>query len=100
METDLKMLQRTRHHGAEDTINCRIYIDGSDADGVRAFDEALPVSLVRAILNPNVADFFIPIQGTARMKPPRATRHYLHTRYIREILLLNELPPDEKETTR
>lgn len=91
-------LQRTLMQGDEDEprINVRLYIDASDADGVRFFDEALPVSLVRAILAPQIADFFIPIQGSARMKPPRAKGHFLHTSYIREITLLDELPPEEE----
>ena len=78
----------------EARLNVRLHIDGSDADGVRCFDETLPVSIVRAILAPNVADFFIPVQATARMKPPRAKGHFLHTSYIREITLLDELPEE------
>ena len=80
----------------EARINIRLHIDASDADGVRFFDEMLPVSVVRAILAPEVADFFIPVQAVARMKPPRAKGHFLHTSYIREITLLDALPPEEE----
>jgi len=80
----------------EDKILVRLCIDCSDADGVRAFDESLPVSLVRALINPEVANFFIPIEGAARPKPPRAKQHYLHSQYIREIILLADLPEEEQ----
>lgn len=86
-------LQRRAARGgeSENTINVRLLIDGSDADGIRAFDESLPVSLVRAILDPQVADFFIPIQGNGRMKPAITQSHWLHTSYIREVLVFGEL---------
>ncbi len=88
-----KDLQRLAASGqGEDMINVQLIIDGSDADGVRAFNESLPANLVRAILDPEVADFFIPIKGSERMKSPRVKSHWLHTSYIREILLLNDLP--------
>ncbi len=70
----------------------QLLIDGSDADGVRVFNEALPVALIRAILDPEVANFFIPIKGSERMKSPRVKSHWLHTSYIREIFLLDKLP--------
>lgn len=94
---DLRELQRRALAGNpdEDRINVRLCIDGSDADGVRFFDETLPVSLVRAILNPMIGNFFIPIRGDGRTKPPRARGHWLHTQYIREIVLLDELPEEK-----
>ena len=64
----------------------------SDADGIRHYDEELPIQLVRGILSPTVADFFIPIEGAARTKPPATKKHYLHTSQIREVLLFGELP--------
>lgn len=88
-------LQRVARGTEETRINVRLYIDSSDADGVRHFDESLPVSLVRAILDPGVGDLFIPVQGNGRLKPPRARGHWLHTGYIREVLLLDELPEEE-----
>lgn len=66
----------------------------SDADGIRSYSERLPITLLRGILDPNVADFFIPIEGSARLKPPRAKSHWLHTSQIREIVLLDELPDE------
>lgn len=86
-------LQRRAAKGGEgeDKLNVRLLIDGSDADGIRAYDEQLPVSLVRAILDPQVADFFIPIQGNGRMKPAITKSHWLHTSYIREVLVFGEL---------
>jgi hypothetical protein len=92
----LRELQRravAKDH-SEDTINVRLCIDGSDADGVRFFDELLPVSLVRALIDPAIANFFIPVRGDGRTKPPRARGHWLHTQYIREIILLDELPEE------
>lgn len=78
----------------EDRIAVRLVIDASDADGVRHFDESLPLTLVRALLNPDVGNFFLPIEGNGRFKPPRAKGHYLHTQYIREIILLDVLPEE------
>lgn len=91
-------LQRHVESGGmgEDHIAVRLLIDASDADGVRHFDEDLPVSVVRALLNPEVGNFFLPISGAGRMKPPRARGHYLHTQYIREIILLDKLPGEER----
>lgn len=90
-------IQRRAAKGGEgeDKINVRLLIDGSDADGIRSYDESLPVSLVRAILNPNIADFFIPIQGNGRMKPAITKSHWLHTSYIREVLVFGELPEED-----
>jgi hypothetical protein len=79
----------------EDHITVQLLIDGSDADGVRQFDETLPISVVRAILDPTVDNFFIPIEGKARPKPRAAKRHFLHTSYIREVILLGDLPEEE-----
>lgn len=79
----------------EDCITVQLLIDGSDADGVRQFDESLPVSVVRAILDPAVADFFVPIAGYARPKARAAKQHFLHTSYIREVILLGDLPEEE-----
>lgn len=90
-------LQRVARGSDETRINVRLYLDSSDADGVRHFDEALPVSIVRAILDPGVGDLFIPVQGFGRLKPPRAKGHWLHTGYIREVLLLDELPEEENK---
>lgn len=80
----------------EDSLNVQLYIDGSDAEGIRCYDENLPVSVIRALIDPNVADFFIPIAGHARTKPRAARQHFLHTSYIREIILLGDLPPEEE----
>ena len=63
----------------EDKINVQLYINTDGTDGIRWYDEALPVSVVQAILDPRIEDFFIPIAGTSRMKSPRSTGHYLHT---------------------
>ena len=92
-----KELQRhvLRGGSGEDKLNVMLLIDGSDADGVRTYNEALPVSVIRALLDPDIKDFFIPIAGTDRMKPPRAKGHYLHSGYIREIILLDALPEEE-----
>ncbi len=75
-------------------LNVQLLISGSDADGVRCLNEQLPVSLVRAILDPTIDNFFIPIKGAERMKPPRVKSHWLHTTYIREIFLLDDLPEE------
>lgn len=98
-ERTLKELQRLAARGGdgEDKITVRLLIDGSDADGVRFFDETLPVALVRAILDPTIDNFFIPILGAARMKPRMAQSHWLHTSFIREVVLLGELPEEEEE---
>lgn len=86
-------LQRRAVKGSEgeDKINIRLLINGSDDDGIRSYDEQLPVSIVRAILSPEIADFFIPIAGTARTKPPRTRAHFLHTSAIREVLILDDV---------
>lgn len=87
-----KDLQRLAATGqGDDLLNVQLLIDGSDADGVRCFNEALPAALVRAILDPEVADFFITIKGAERMKSPRVKSHWLHTSYIREVLVMGEL---------
>jgi len=78
----------------EPQINVRLLIDGSDADGIRQYDELLPLAIVRAILDPEILDFFIPIAGNGRTKPPRTKSHWLHTGYIREVLVLDELPQE------
>lgn len=78
----------------EDLINVRLVIDGSDADGVRHFDETLPISVVQALIDPEVENFYVPIKGMGRLKPPRARQHYLHSQYIREIILLDDLPEE------
>ena len=90
---DPAAIQRRVARGAqgEDRINVRLLITGSDDDGIRAYDEQLPMSLVRALLDPDIADFFIPIAGTARTKPPRTKSHWLHTGAIREILILDDV---------
>jgi hypothetical protein len=90
-------LQRHAIKGApgDGQITVRLYINGNDDDAVRFFDESLPTSIVRAIISPEVADFYIPIEGRARMKPPRAKAHFLHTSSIRELVLLDELPEEE-----
>lgn len=79
----------------EDHLTVQLLIDGSDADGVRQYDETLPISVIRAILDPTVDNFFIPIEGKARPKPRSAKRHFLHTSYIREVILLGDLPEEE-----
>lgn len=90
----LKDLQKLAARGGdgESMVNVQLLIDGSDADGVRCYNEQLPAALVRAILDPQIADFFIPIKGSERMKSPRVKAHWLHTSYIREVLQLDELP--------
>jgi len=93
---DLRDIQRRALTGGgnEDHVTVRLCIDASDADGVRFFDESLPVSLARALIDPTVGTFFIPIQGNGRMKPPRARSHWLHTQYIRELIFLDDLPEE------
>ena len=92
---DPREIQRqaiTGDQSAEDRINVRLLINGSDDDGIRAYDEQLPVSILRAILDPGVGDFYVPIEGSARTKPPRTKAHFLHTSAIREILILDAYP--------
>lgn len=81
-------------------ISVRIFIDGSDADGIRYFDELLPVSTVRTLLDPLAPAFFISVQSPARLKPPTVKKHLINSRYIREIMLFSELPGEERITTR
>ena len=87
----LQQIAQGKEQPEEARINVRLLIAGSDADGIRHFDELLPSSVVRAILDPEIANFFIPIQGQGRLKPPRTKAHWLHTSYIREVLLFDEL---------
>ena len=63
-------------------------------DEVNHYDETLPVEVVRGLLSPSVPDFFILIKGIKQI--PREKAHYLHTFYIREVLLLDELPEEIK----
>jgi hypothetical protein len=62
-------------------------------DEINHYDEGLPVEVVRGLLSPSVPDFFILIEGIRQI--PREKAHYLHTSYIREVLLLDELPAQE-----
>jgi hypothetical protein len=96
------VLQRRAARGelAEDKINVRLLITGSDDDGIRAYDEQLPISIVRAILSPEISDFFIPIVGSARTKPPRTKSHWLHTSAIREVLILDDVDLFPEEATQ
>jgi len=68
-------------------MNVRLIVDE-----VNHYDETLPVEVVRGLLSPSVPDFFILIQGIRQI--PREKAHYLHTSYIREVLLLDELPEE------
>lgn len=83
-------LAKSREPG-EDLINVQLLIDGSDADGVRAFNERFPVSVVRDLLDPTTEDYYLPIKGGERMKSPRVKSHWLHTRYIREIFIMDDV---------
>lgn len=67
-------------------------------DEVNHYDESLPVEVVRGLLSPSVPDFFILIKGIKQI--PREKAHYLHTSYIREVLLLDELPEQEQRPVR
>src|SRR3954468_12621017 len=69
----------------EDLITVRLCVSANDSAGHRFYDELLPISLVRAILSPSVANFFIPIKGSGSFKPPRTRGHFLHTSYIHEV---------------
>lgn len=66
-------------------VNVRLILDEANH-----YDEHLPVEVVQGLLNPTVADFFILIKGTNPI--PRSKGHYLHTSYIRECVLLDNLP--------
>lgn len=70
---------------SEQLINVRLYIDE-----IHFYDAQLPVEVVHGILSPAIADCFILVPG--KNDPPRTKGHYLHTSYIRELLLLDELP--------
>jgi hypothetical protein len=72
--------------GEDNLINVRLSLSE-----IENYDEQLPESIVRALLDPDVADFFIPIEARGR-RIPRAKGHYLHTAFIREIILLDDLP--------
>lgn len=75
-------------------INVRLILDE-----MHSYDEALPVDVVKALINPNVADFFIWISKKLT-DPPRCKGHLLHTSYVREMLLLDELPSAEAVQTK
>lgn len=90
---DLQKLASSKEPG-EDLITVRLHLSTGDVDGIRWFDEQLPVSVVRAILDPSIPDFFIPVRGTARMKPPIARGHWLYTLYVSEIILFGDLPEE------
>ena len=72
--------------GEHNLVNVRLSLSE-----IENYDEQLPEPIVRALLDPDVPDFFIPIQTPGR-RIPRAKGHYLHTAFIRELILLDELP--------
>jgi hypothetical protein len=82
-------LQYILEHPKEEytRINVRLIIDET-----HFYDELLPIEAVRGLLSPDVPDFFILIKGLKQI--PREKGHYLHTSYIREVLLLDELPEE------
>ncbi len=84
-------LQKLVKKPSGDLINVRLIIDETNH-----YNELLPVEVVRAIIDPDVPDCFIQISGRPRIAPARCTRHFVHTSYIREILLLDELPEEKK----
>ncbi len=71
-----------------DRINVRLVLAETEQ-----IDEQLPIDVVRMLLSPVVNDCFIRISNGVK-KPPRCKAHYLHTAYIREIMLLDELPAE------
>ncbi len=71
-----------------DRINVRLVLAETEQ-----IDEQLPIDVVRMLLSPVVNDCFIRISNGVK-KPPRCKAHYLHTSYIREIMLLDELPAE------
>ena len=96
-ESDPKSLQSFLLSGdtaGYDLINVRLSL--SDVEN---YDELLPSVLVRALIDPDVPDFFIPIKAVNR-RLLRAKRHYLHTAFVRELILLDELPDERKTNER
>jgi hypothetical protein len=84
-------LQSLIKNPSHERINVRLILDEN-----LFYDEKLPVDVVRAIISPDVPDCFIQINTMPRNNPERSTAHYIHTSYIREILLLDELPEEKK----
>lgn len=74
-----------------DRINVRLVLDETTF-----LDELLPVDVVRMLLSPVVNDCFVRIANGLK-KPPRCKAHYLHTSFIREIMLLDALSPADGE---
>ena len=60
---------------------------------IENYDEQLPLPMILAMIDPTVPDFFIPIKGAGR-KIPREKRRYLHTSFIRELILFDALPEE------
>lgn len=83
----LQALQDNPSEGQQ-IIRARLIVDE-----INHFDESLPLPLIQGLLSPSVSDFFI--QVTAPDKIPGAKAHYLHTSYIREVVLLDALPGSE-----
>jgi hypothetical protein len=75
--------------GDHEEINVQLNL--SDTEN---YNEQLPLPVVLAMIDPTVPDFFIPIKGTGR-RMPREKRRYLHTSYIRELVIFDELPAQE-----
>jgi hypothetical protein len=85
--TTPERLQYILLHPTEDydRINVRLILDETNH-----YDELLPVEVVQGLIDPTVDDFFILIKGHQQI--PNAKGHWLQTSFIREVILMNELP--------
>lgn len=72
--------------GQHDLINVQLNLTDTEN-----YNEQLPSPVVLAMIDPTVPDFFILVHGTGR-KLAREKRRYLHTSFIRELILLDDLP--------
>ena len=76
-----------RSDPADERINVRLILSQTEF-----YDESLRIDVVRALISPLIPDAFIQIVGVgSRAGIPRCKGHYLHTSFIREIVLLDEL---------
>jgi hypothetical protein len=83
---DLQATALNAKPGEHNLINVRLSLSE-----IENYDEQLPEQIVRALLDPEVPDFFIPIQTPGR-RIPRTKMHLIHTAFIRELILFDELP--------
>lgn len=88
-ETTPQRLQDSLVHPDDEALRLNVRLIMSETD---FYDESLPIDVVRGLLSPVVDNFFILIKGKQQI--PGAKGHFLQTSFIREVILLNDLPEE------